>query len=280
MGSPRPAPGTWSARAGASRQWGRGAAWDAEKGSRPPRLRGADCAGSGTGATTARRPEGGERSPGCTLPRSTCAAKACLLPHFKTVYGAALRRLFTLRGPLISSPKRPPSPAVPLPPPRRPQWARPPPCGLRRWFGGPLPSPVSLVGAAATPGSDLSAPQPSRRPLLSSHRPALPRGTTAPTFPLALFCPGRAAAAAAAAAGGGARRRRWPGSPWRTVKEAAKKKSATTTTVSCGAGVRVGARAGRWVPRPPSRVGAGAEGWEGGGTDIWPHLNPFPARRG
>lgn len=35
----------------------------------------------------------------------------------------------------------------------------------------------------------------------------------------------------------------------------------------------------RRVPRPPTRVGAGAEGWEGGGTDVWPHLNPFPTRR-
>lgn len=35
----------------------------------------------------------------------------------------------------------------------------------------------------------------------------------------------------------------------------------------------------RRVPRPPTRVGAGAEGWEGGGTGVWPHLNPFSTRR-
>lgn len=34
----------------------------------------------------------------------------------------------------------------------------------------------------------------------------------------------------------------------------------------------------RRVPQPPTRAGAGAEGWEGGGTDVWAHLNPFPTR--
>lgn len=130
-------------------------------------------------------------------------------------------------------------------------------------LAAPSPSPVSRVGAAATPRSELSAPRPggtesSRRPLLSSLRPPLPCGTATPTFAPALFSPRRVAAAAAAAGGGGAGagRRRWPGSPWRTVREAARRKSATTMMVSGPASRRLGGQG--WGSRPEAAPGSAA----------------------
>lgn len=139
-------------------------------------------------------------------------------------------------------------------------------------LAAPSPSPVSRVGAAATPRSALSAPrpggtEPSRHPLLASLWPAFPRRTASSTFTPALFFRRRAAAAAAAAAGVRARRRRrrrWPGSPWRTVREAARRKSATTTMVRGWAGGRVAGRAAAPGLEPhgalqqPSRVVPGA----------------------
>lgn len=144
------------------------------------------------------------------------------------------------------------------------------------------PSPVSRVGAAATPCSALSASgpggtEPSRRPLVASLRPALPRGTATPHLRPSPFLspPSR---------GGFSWRIRSPeaavaGEPMAYSQGGGKKKVCYYYD-----GERPG-RAGAPGPearralRPPSRVGAGGEGWEGGGTDIWPHLNPFPTRR-
>lgn len=129
-------------------------------------------------------------------------------------------------------------------------------------LAAPSPSPVSRVGAAATPWSALSATrpggtEPSRHspPLLPpALRPAFPRGTAPPTHlrPSTLLSPpSRGGSSSSSSSQRRSRRRRWPGSPWRTVREAARRKSATTTMVR-------GRPAGGWVGGQGCGAGPGA----------------------
>lgn len=156
-------------------------------------------------------------------------------------------------------------------------------------MAAPSPSPVSRVGAAATPCSALSAPRPGgselcRRPLLASLRFALLAGLPPPLHPSRLLSP-RAPRPqqqqqqqeeepepAAAVAG----------EPMAYSQGGGKKKVCYYYD-----GERPAGRGGRgWGagPGPPGSAAAVAsgrrcEGWGGGGTAARPHLNPFPTRR-
>ena len=129
-------------------------------------------------------------------------------------------------------------------------------------LAAPSPSPVSRVGAAATPWSALSAlrpggTQPSRHPPSSppSGLP-VPAGLPPSAFTPA-FSPRRSRGGSSSnSSKRRSRRRRWPGSPWRTVKEAARRKSATTMMVRHRAGGRVGGPGLR--RRARSRIGSAA----------------------
>ena len=72
-----------------------------------------------------------------------------------------------------------------------------------------------------------AVPSPPGTPLLSSLRPALPCGTAT-----VHLHPSRSRGGSSSSSSKRrSRRQRWPGSPCRTVKEAARRKSATTTMV-------------------------------------------------
>lgn len=145
-------------------------------------------------------------------------------------------------------------------------WSRsgraPPPLGLRRWFGGPLPLPSVASWRRCHPLVRALGPSAGRYPALPAPPSSPPSGLPFPAgLPPSAFTP---AFSPRRSRGGSSsnsskrrsRRRRWPGSPWRTVKEAARRKSATTMMVRHRAGGRVGGPGLR--RRARSRIGSAA----------------------
>lgn len=172
-GSPPGPRGTWRAGAGASRRWGRGAAWDPAEGSRQPgirlsrlRVRKLD-----PGATSARRSEGepdgcGSRAPSAG-PRpvpshlwSACDTSVGILLPPQPPTSSASRPLRPSAAALLPLRRRSGSARPPAPPP----WASPPSVARRRRC-----HPRSKLSAFAAP-----APVPLRAALVRPPSPSVP----------------------------------------------------------------------------------------------------------
>lgn len=242
-GPPRGPRGTWRAGAGASRRWGRGAAWAQAEGvqtardtfeqapSAQARPRRNHCAQIRGGTTTAARPGLGAQGaevrffapPDCVRhkDRSTCPAPAGGVhsePGPASVHSRALPSPLRHR----SGSARHPGP--------------PPPSVARRRRCHPLLGALSLPGTRSrpAPGRPCSAGPP--RPLSPPLSPLVwPPGRGGREQPEEEPQPG----------GGGP-------SPWRTVKEAARRKCATTMTVggpgTCGGAAGRARRGGGRAP--------------------------------
>lgn len=157
--------------------------------------------------------------------------------------------------------KKPLSLVVPPPPPWSHSGRAPPPLGLRRWFGCPLPLPSVASWRRCHPAVRAlghSAGRYRALPALPSSLPSGPPACLSPRHchpphlrPSPLPSPPSRGGSSSRSSQRRSRRRRWPGSPWRTVREAARRKSATTTMVR-------GRPAGGWVGGQGCGAGPGA----------------------